>query len=84
LGLDGLVRTVFACRSIQLLEVAVSEREKKAEEERRELEAAGWEPRGRGPKTLWRNPADGRWYAQYRAIIMLRRQRRSMEEESGP
>jgi hypothetical protein len=62
----------------------VSEREKKVEEERRRLEAAGWEPRGRGPKTLWRNPADGRWYAQYRAITILRRQRRSMEQESGP
>jgi hypothetical protein len=61
----------------------VSEREK-IEEERRKLEAAGWEPRGRGPKTLWRNPADGRWYAQYRAIIILRRQRRGMEEESEP
>jgi hypothetical protein len=81
--LDGFVRGVFAGRGVQLLEVAVSDRESR-EEERRKLEAAGWEPRGRGPKTLWRNPADGRWYAQYRAIIILRRQRRGMEEESEP
>jgi hypothetical protein len=81
--LDGLVRTVFVGCGVRFLEVAVSEREK-IEEERRELEAAGWEPRGRGPKTLWRNPADGRWYAQYMAIIMLRRQRRGTEGESGP
>jgi hypothetical protein len=80
IGLDGLVRVVFVGRGVQLLEVAVSDRESR-EEERRKLEAAGWEPRGRGPKTLWRNPADGRWYAQYRAIIILRRQRRGMEED---
>jgi hypothetical protein len=79
-GLDGLVCAVFACCGVQLLEVAVSEGENR-EVERRKLAAAGWEPRGRGPKTLWRNPADGRWYAQYRAIIILRRQRRGREED---
>jgi hypothetical protein len=36
--------------------------------ERRELEAAGWEPKGRGAKTIWRSPAGGRWYAHYQAL----------------
>jgi hypothetical protein len=31
------------------------------EAERRELKVAGWEPKGRGPKTIWRSPAGGRW-----------------------
>ena len=30
--------------------------ERTEEAERRELEAAGWEPRGRGAKTIWRSP----------------------------
>jgi hypothetical protein len=37
------------------------EREMTEEAERRELEAAGWEPRGKGAKTIWRSPGDGRW-----------------------
>jgi hypothetical protein len=44
------------------------------EAERRELEAAGWEAKGRGAKTLWRSPSDGRWYAHYQAVIMLRKE----------
>jgi hypothetical protein len=38
----------------------------------RELEAAGWERRGEGPKAIWRRPEGGRWYAQYQALKMLR------------
>jgi hypothetical protein len=52
------------------------ERERTEESERRELEAAGWEPKGRGPKTIWRNPADGRWYAHYHAVAAQRKARR--------
>jgi hypothetical protein len=33
--------------------------------ERRELEAAGWEPKGRGAKTIWRSLTDGHWYALF-------------------
>ena len=44
------------------------------ENERRELEAAGWEPKGRGPKTVWRNPSSGHWYAHRQAVIMLRKE----------
>jgi hypothetical protein len=46
--------------------------EKKQEHERHELEAAGWVPKGRGPKTLWRNPSSGLWYAHREAVIRLR------------
>ena len=49
--------------------------------ERRELEAAGWEPKGRGAKTLWRSPTDGRWYADYQAVEMQREGERAEEEE---
>jgi hypothetical protein len=41
--------------------------------EARELEEAGWEPRGRGPKTLWRDPSSGKWYAHRQAMIRLHR-----------
>ena len=41
-------------------------------EEARKLEEAGWEPRGRGPKTLWRSPSRGQWYAHRQAVILLR------------
>jgi len=51
------------------------------EAERRELEAAGWEPKGRGAKTIWRNPADGRWYAHHQAVDMLHKEGPSREEE---
>jgi len=40
----------------------------RGEAERRELEAAGWEPKGRRAKTIWRSPSDGRWYAHYQAV----------------
>jgi hypothetical protein len=43
------------------------------EAERRELEAAGWEAKGRGARTIWRPPAGGRWYAHYQALEMLRK-----------
>jgi hypothetical protein len=45
----------------------------RGEAERRELEVAGWEAKGRGAKTLWRNPAGGRWYAHYQALEMQRK-----------
>jgi hypothetical protein len=41
--------------------------------EARELKEAGWEPRGRGPKTLWRDPSSGKWYAHRQAMIGLHR-----------
>jgi hypothetical protein len=44
------------------------------QEEVRELEGAGWERSGRGPKTLWRNPSSGHWYVHRQAVIMLRRE----------
>jgi hypothetical protein len=46
------------------------------ETERRELEAAGWEPRGKGAKTIWRSPVDGRWYAHYQAVAAQSKARR--------
>jgi len=53
----------------------------RGEAERRELEAAGWEPKGRGAKTIWRNPADGRWYAHHQAVEMQRKEGPKPEEE---
>jgi hypothetical protein len=39
---------------------------------RRALKAAGWEPDvGRGG-TIWRNPIDGHWYDELRALTILR------------
>jgi hypothetical protein len=51
------------------------------EAERRELEAAGWEPKGNGAKTIWRSPADGRFYAHYQAVKMQRKENPPPEEE---
>jgi hypothetical protein len=51
------------------------------EAERRELEAAGWEPKGHGAKTIWRSPADGRWYAHYQAVEAQREGERAEEED---
>jgi hypothetical protein len=48
-------------------------REGTEETERRELEATGWEPRGKGAKTIWKSPADGRWYAHYQAVAVQRK-----------
>jgi hypothetical protein len=49
------------------------ERERTEEAERRELKAAGWEPRGKEAKTIWRSPADGSWYAHYHAVAAQRK-----------
>jgi hypothetical protein len=49
--------------------------------ERRELEAAGWEPKGRGAKTIWKCPTDDRWYADYQAAEMQRKGKRGDEED---
>jgi hypothetical protein len=49
--------------------------------ERRELEAAGWEPKGRGARTIWQSPTDGRWYAHYQAVEMQRKEGPKPEEE---
>jgi hypothetical protein len=48
--------------------------------ERRELEAAGWEPKGRGAKTIWRSPDDGRWYAHHQAVKMQVKGERAEEQ----
>ena len=53
----------------------------RGEAERRELEAAGWEAKGRGAKTIWRNPAEGRWYAHYQAVDKLHKEGPRPEEE---
>ncbi len=43
--------------------------EEGAEEVRRELEAAGWEPEDlETDESLWRNPRDSKWYDEKRAI----------------
>jgi hypothetical protein len=44
-------------------------------DERRELEEAGWEPRGEGARAIWRRPEGARWYAHYQALAMLREER---------
>ena len=39
----------------------------------RDLEAAGWEPEGiDGDEIIWRNPEDGNWYEERRAIQILK------------
>ena len=56
------------------------------EEQRRELEAAGWElvERG-GGKTIWRSPQSGRLYPQSVAITLVRKgpSPRIVEEAPG-
>ena len=59
-------------------------REKTEEAERRELEAAGWEAKGRGPKTIWRSPGDGHWYAHYQAVVMLDKEVKKIVAEGKP
>jgi hypothetical protein len=49
--------------------------------ERRELEAAGWEPKGHGAKTIWKSPTDGRWYAHHEAVAMQKKGERGEEED---
>ncbi len=47
--------------------------EEGAEEVRRELEAAGWEPEDlETDESIWRNPRDGKWYDEKRAIGILK------------
>jgi len=46
------------------------------EPECRELEAAGWESKGRGAKAGWKSPTDGHWYVHHQAVIALRKARR--------
>jgi hypothetical protein len=53
----------------------------RGEAARRELEAAGWEAKGHGAKTIWRSPTDGRWYADYQAVEMQTKGERGEEEE---
>lgn len=55
----------------------------KAAQEARELEAAGWEQRGSGPKSIWRRPGDGRWLAHHQALIELRRERPAAPEDDA-
>jgi hypothetical protein len=42
------------------------------DDERRELEAAGWRSEDRAGKAVWQNPDSGYWYPQGVAIAMLR------------
>ena len=42
------------------------------DDERHELLAADWEPDEGEGGTIWRNPEDGNWYEQERAIQILR------------
>lgn len=41
------------------------------EEQRRMLEEASWEPDEGEGGTIWRNPEDGNWYEQDRAVQLL-------------
>ena len=41
------------------------------EEQRRMLEEVGWEPDEGEGGTIWRNPEDGNWYEQDRAVQLL-------------
>ena len=41
-------------------------------DERRELEAAGWEPEEREGETVWKNPANGLLYPQGQAAAIVR------------
>jgi hypothetical protein len=62
----------------------VTERDQSIERgkaERRELEAAGWEPKGRGAKTIWKSPTDGSWYVHHQAVEMQKEGERADEEE---
>src|SRR5215212_7986687 len=59
----------------------MTDRRNERDDERQELEAAGWEAKGRGAKTIWRRPADGRWYAHHQALEMHRKAEVDSEEE---
>jgi hypothetical protein len=75
--LDGLVRAVFASRSVQLLEVAVSENQ-------RRLQAAGYEfepdPTG---KHMWRHPDTGLLLPEDYAAELVREEEERRLEEAG-
>ncbi len=42
------------------------------DDERRELESAGWEPEEREAETVWKNPANGLLYPQGQAVTIVR------------
>ena len=42
------------------------------DDERRELEAAGWEPEERKGESVWKNPANGLLYPQGQAVAIVR------------
>jgi len=42
------------------------------DDERRELEAAGWEPEEREGESVWKNPANGLLYPQGQAVAIVR------------
>ncbi len=43
-----------------------------AEEVYQLLDSAGWEPEEGEGGTIWRNPSDGCWYDELRALAILR------------
>jgi hypothetical protein len=82
LGLDGVLLGVFAGRSVQLLEVAVTERRVRGKQQRR-LEREGFtlevSPVG---KRLWREPGTGRRLSGDHAFELVRqKEARTLEEE---
>lgn len=44
----------------------------KRDDERRELEAAGWKPEEREGESAWKNPANGLLYPQGQAVAIVR------------
>src|SRR4051812_771496 len=42
------------------------------DDERRDLEAAGWRSKDHAGRVVWQNPESGYWYPQGVAIAMLR------------
>jgi hypothetical protein len=54
------------------------------DDERCELEAAGWRPEERAGETVWQNPESGYWYPQGVAIAMLREGANSGEVPKEP
>lgn len=44
----------------------------KKDDERRELEEAGWEPEEREGETVWKNLANGLLYPQGQAVAIVR------------
>ncbi len=83
MGLDGLVCVVVAGCSVQLLEVAVTERRVSPEQQRR-LEREGFtlevSPAG---KRLWREPGTGRCLSGDHAFELVRQKEARTLEEAG-